>query len=218
MLLEEYLQDPCRRLSLPYWKGQQITIPENMKIVHQQAFDSRMLNDYTDERYFRLLHPLKNVRNRPLPGFSIRQAYPDDIPLMVEIINRSYTDLSVSCRQLYGYTQTEAYHAALWILALDEANGCTAGCAIADFDRQAKEGILEWVQVLPQYRRKGVGQRLVNALLCRMREADFATVSGKVDNPSNPEGLYRRCGFEGEDIWHVLTAKQAAGKKGDEAG
>lgn len=213
MLLKEYLQAPCRRLSIPYWKDKRIAVPENMKIVHQQAFDSRMLNDYTDERYFRLLHPLKNVRDRPLPGFSIRQAYPDDIPLMVKIINRSYTDLSVSCRQLEGYTRTEAYHTALWIIAVDEANGCATGCAIADFDRQAKEGILEWVQVLPEYRRRGVGQRLVNALLCRMQEADFATVSGKVDSFSNPESLYRRCGFEGEDIWHVLTAKQAAGKR-----
>ncbi|MCI8443399.1 MAG: hypothetical protein HFG27_12855 [Provencibacterium sp.] len=119
MLPEKYLQDPCR-LSVPYWKDGRITVPENMKIIHQQAFDSRMGNDYTDERYFRLLHPLKNVRN----------------------------------------------------------------------------------------------QRLVNALLCRMQEADFATVSGKVDSFSNPERLYRRCGFQGEDIRHVLTVKRAEEKRG----
>ena len=34
--------------------------------------------------------------------------------------------------------------------------------------------------------------------------ADFTTVSGEVDNKTNPEKLYRRCGFEGDDIWYVL--------------
>ena len=34
--------------------------------------------------------------------------------------------------------------------------------------------------------------------------ARFATVSGRVDSESHPEALYRKCGFEGQDIWHVL--------------
>lgn len=37
-----------------------------------------------------------------------------------------------------------------------------------------------------------------------MKNADFATVSGKVNNITNPERVYRKCGFEGNDIWHVL--------------
>ena len=37
--------------------------------------------------------------------------------------------------------------------------------------------------------------------------ADFATVSGKVDNETNPEALYRKCGFVGNDVWHILHKK-----------
>lgn len=81
------------------------------------------------------------------------------------------------------------------------------GCGIADFDREAKEGILEWIQVLPEYRGKKIGKMIVNELLFRMKNADFATVSGKINNRTNPERLYRSCGFVGNDIWHVLTKK-----------
>lgn len=52
---------------------------------------------------------------------------------------------------------------------------------------------------------KGLGKAVVNELLSRLKEkADFVTVSGECDNPTNPETLYRRCGFEGEDIWFVI--------------
>ena len=37
--------------------------------------------------------------------------------------------------------------------------------------------------------------------------AEFATVSGKVNNPTNPQSLYRKCGFIGDDVWHILTQK-----------
>ena len=60
--------------------------------------------------------------------------------------------------------------------------------------------------MLPEHRGRGAGQFIVNELLRRMQgRADFATVSGKVNNATNPEGLYRRCGFTGADVWHILT-------------
>ncbi|MBR4875433.1 MAG: hypothetical protein IKU95_02975, partial [Clostridia bacterium] len=55
-------------------------------------------------------------------------------------------------------------------------------------------------------RRKGIGQAIVSELLRRMADlADFATVSGKVNSVTQPEKLYRKCGFCGNDIWHILT-------------
>jgi len=46
---------------------------------------------------------------------------------------------------------------------------------------------------------------LVNRLLLNMvGKADFVTVSGKVNNSTNPEKLYRRCGFQGNDVWHII--------------
>ena len=37
--------------------------------------------------------------------------------------------------------------------------------------------------------------------------ATFATVSGQCNNPTNPEALYRKCGFTGSDVWHVLRKR-----------
>ena len=49
---------------------------------------------------------------------------------------------------------------------------------------------------------------VVNTLLSIARDtARFATVSGKINDPSDPERLYRKCGFAGSDIWHILTPK-----------
>lgn len=77
---------------------------------------------------------------------------------------------------------------------------------MADLDKDLKEGILEWIQVLPAYRGKKIGQLIVNELLKRMiGKANFATVSGKVSNTTKPEMLYRKCGFTGDDLWHILT-------------
>lgn len=68
-----------------------------------------------------------------------------------------------------------------------------------------KEGALEWIQVLPEYHGNKLGKALVIELLKRLKPyARFTTVSGELDNKTNPERLYRRCGFIGDDIWHIL--------------
>ena len=65
--------------------------------------------------------------------------------------------------------------------------------------------MLEWIQVSKEHRERHLGTYIVKELLWRMKDiADFVTVSGKCNNPSNPEALYRRCGFVGTDVWHIL--------------
>lgn len=206
MTLQQYLADPCGTLSIPYWKGKTVAVPPHMGIVHHRDFDADAWTGYADEPYFRLQHDLTAIP--PAEGiFRCRTAVQDDLPLMAEIINRSYTDLSVTVPQLQGYRQTPAFAAELWIIAVDAA-GAPVGCGIADLDSEAREGVLEWIQVLPQHRGRGGGTAIVSELLRRMQgRADFATVSGRVNNLTNPEGLYRRCGFTGNDVWHILTAK-----------
>ncbi len=75
---------------------------------------------------------------------------------------------------------------------------------LADLDSFMKEGILEWIQVLPEYRGKGIGKALVCELLTRMKgKARFATVSGDCNNINNPIKLYRKCGFVDNSIWYI---------------
>lgn len=205
-IIEAYKENPCGILSIPYWKNKNICIPENMCIVHDADYIEEDYQDYHDEPYFRLYHALVGIQTITLDNISIVTAKQDDIPLFVDVINQSYTDMSVTFEQLKGYTQTEVFCPELWIYAVDNVTSCIVGCGIADFDKEVHEGILEWIQVMPAYRGKGIGQLIVNELLKRMTGiADFATVSGKVNNPTSPEMLYRKCGFVGKDVWHILT-------------
>lgn len=206
--LNEYRLNPCGTLSIPYWKNKTLHLPENIKIVHHRDFDEGDLEDYRDELYFRLYHSLKDVDTTSLEGFHARTAQVEDIDQIVSIINESYSDLSVDFKQMLDYTKTAVYSHDLWMLVYDSKTGLPVGCGIADYDHEVKEGILEWIQVLPSYRGKKVGQFIVNQLLGRLAgKASFATVSGKVNSQTKPEKLYRRCGFSGDDIWHILSAK-----------
>ena len=205
---EEYLKSPCSVSSLPFWKARNLSVPDNMLILHNSEFSEKYLENYIDERYFRLLSNMKNLSRNPVPGFSAAAAAESDFKIMADIINRSYDDIEITPECLFELTETPVYAQNLWVLIKDIEDGKTAACGIADFDEEIGELVLEWIQVLPEYRGRGLGKMLVNELLCRMYgKAKFATVSGKADGSSNPEELYRKCGFAGDDIWHVLRRK-----------
>jgi len=206
--LENYLQNPCSSSSIPYWKAKTISVPDNMKIVHERDFSAELLKEYEDETYFRLHHSMKKLTKPEPEDYDIVTASLEDIETIVSVINSSYTDLQVSKEQIQSNIQTPVYHSDLWILVKESATGNCVGCGIADFDPEAEELILEWIQVLPEYRGKSIGTAIVKELLWRGREyAGFATVSGKVENKTKPEALYRKCGFTGNDVWHILRKK-----------
>ena len=56
---EEYLKNPCSASSIPYWKAKSIAVPDSMKILHQDEYDSTDYQNYIDAPYFRLFHNLK---------------------------------------------------------------------------------------------------------------------------------------------------------------
>ena len=207
--LSDYLSDPCGKLSIPYWKAKRISVPPQMWIVHDRDFSTELLTAYRDEPYFRLYHDLHRINVLNLPSLTVKTAAAHDLETIASVINRSYSDLQIDLAQLKNNMKMPVYAESLWILVNDAETGMCVGCGIADCDRDAGELILEWIQVLPEYRRCGVGRRIVSELLYRGKAfgAAFATVSGKAHNPTKPELLYRACGFTGSDIWHVLTRK-----------
>lgn len=209
VLLKEYINNPCRSLSIPYWKQKSITVPDNIKIVHNDEYNAADFDGYIDEPYFRLYHDLQTIQSTSIDDVEIVMGAVEMIDVFVNIINRSYSDLSVTKEQMESYRKTPVYCSDLWILLKDKS-GTYVACGIADYDKEANEMILEWIQVIPSCRGRGYGQYIVNALLSRVRQAKFATVSGKVNNTTHPEKMYRKCGFKGNDIWHILRKNESA--------
>ena len=206
--LQEYQKDPCGVLSIPYWKAKKMNIPTNMAIVHDRDFCEKDWRGYIDERYFRLYHPMKEIHPMALDEYEMVTASEADMDDIVKVINQSYSDIQVDREQIVGYRNTSVYMPDLWVLVKEKDTESVVACGIADYDREAREVVLEWIQVLLGLRRHGIGQAMVMEILCRAQGyAAFATVSGRMDNETKPERLYRTCGFTGNDIWHILRQK-----------
>lgn len=126
--------------------------------------------------------------------------------MAVNIIKLSYENTDMTIDKLRRYKENPVYDGDLWIF-IDKAGDIKErplAFGLADFDSDLKEGILEWIQVAPNHRGKGLGTFLVRELLNRLKaRADFVTVSGDWDNPNNPINLYRKSGFVGENIWYI---------------
>lgn len=198
-----YLSAPCKASSIPYWKTKSISIPGGMLIVHDDEYDNTRYPGYTDEPYFRLIHDLQNLSAPILPKrYSLSEA---TLGEFAEHIKSCYENIGVSESELKNYAARPVYDASLWISVRDDQTGSIAATGIAELDRDIGEGVLEWIQVSKDARGKGLGRYIVSELLLRMKDAaQFVTVSGQCNNPANPEKLYRRCGFTGSDVWHVL--------------
>lgn len=210
MTLLEYLENPCGLLSIPYWKAQKTNIPEQMKIIHNRDFSENMLLEYDDTEYFRLRHNLMKV-GKPILQYEFYTSTitESQFPQLVDLINNSYTHLgiSVNLEQVKEWTYSDVYAPDFWIGLFH--NGLMIGAIIADYDKVAKEAVIEWMQVLSEYRHIGLGSAILNESLQRMQgRAVFVTVSGMINNKTKPEVLYRKCGFVGEDIWHILHRKK----------
>ena len=199
-----YLSDPCGASSLPFWKTETVTIPRSLKIVRNDEYKQSEYAAYTDEPYFKLIHRMRNLQKPVLPdGFSIEDIGMADFARHIE---ECYADGGIAEADLMEYKNHSVYDPTLWLAVKNSLTEKTVATGIAELDIRIGEGILEWIQVSPEYRKMGLGAFVVNELLCQMNgKADFVTVSGKVNNKTNPLALYERCGFSEKVIWHVLS-------------
>lgn len=206
LIKEQYLADPCKAASIPYWKAQSITIPDGMMILHQDEYDNAENQHFIDEPYFRLIHNLKGLVEPVLPlGYSLCTA---TLSEYAAHISSCYDGIGITKEELGRYTLRPVYDATLWLAVKDEHTDTIVATGIAELDREIGEGVLEWIQVSQGHRGKCLGRYIVLELLWRMKDkACFATVSGQCNNATNPEKLYRKCAFTGSDVWHILRKR-----------
>ncbi len=179
----------------------------NFALVHDNAaafFDH--LNLQRRAAYFRLVH--KNampVYNCP-PDFEYQRVDPvKDVEDVTRFIRDCYKDMHVTPEIVRGWQAHPVYDPALWLWVIEKKSRRRAALGIAEFDPVVPEASLEWIQVLPSFRRKGLGKAVVNELVRRVSDqAAFTTVAGLVDNQTRPDLLYRSCGFSGDDVWWLF--------------
>lgn len=203
--LENYLSDPCGSLSIPYYKAKVILPPPGLQIVHQRELADGVPAGWLDTPYFRLFHDLKHIHAPSTPpSYCLRTAETADCAAIAALLSQCYPGMQATAESVSAWRQERVFRPELWVLAESE-NGVLAGAALGTYDEEAQEGTLEWVQIYPDHRGHGLGTSVVLELLGRLSGmANFATVSGEINNPTCPERLYRRCGFTGNDVWHIL--------------
>ena len=202
---QDYLRDPCKASSLPYWKTNIAPIPDDLLILRDDEFAKN--NSYgTDDPYFKLIHHLENVDRYPLPeGYTVIQCSFADY---ADHILECYDGADMSAEILREYKNYPVYDPGLWIAVSDRKQDKIIASGIAEYDPGMGEGILDWIQVSPAYRRKHLGKFIVSELLHRLQgKADFVTVSGQMNNPDHPLALYESCGFTDLTIWHIITKR-----------
>lgn len=139
-------------------------------------------------------------------GFRIVNVNVDtETEVVSELIRKCYNDMDVSAESVVNWANHPVFDRDSWIWVIDEKRGVPVGLGIAEVDTTIPEASLERIQVLPEYRGEGLGKAIVLELLGRLQDrVEFTTVSGEVANDIKPEELYRRCGFEGDDVWWLL--------------
>lgn len=204
MTIQEYLLDPCSASSLPFWKAERISIPENMRILREDELLPADCVGFQDEAYFKLYHDLQKVIVPLLPSSFEIVSVP--FHAYAAHIRTCYEKETISDAALEEYQGHPSFDEHLWVAVIEKGKGQLVASGIGELDRRIGEGILEWIQVSPAYRRQGLGNFVVCELLSRMQNrAKFVTVSGRAGNQTNPLALYEHCGFTKKVIWHVLT-------------
>lgn len=158
--------------------------------------------------YFRLIyrHNKTEVKAPTPTGFSIREVnIQQEAQKVSELIGQCYQDIHPTVENIMSWVKHPVFDPSLWVWVIDNAKGIPVGLGIAEIDDDILEGSLEWIQVLPKYRGLGIAKSIVRELLFRLeKRVKFTTVAGEDDNKTNPEALYRSCGFKGGDIWWMV--------------
>lgn len=176
----------------------------HLLILHQDQLNNAPKDEFeTHEKYFRLKYNGKHSKEIHHHFIINTVDVETELEAVSEFISKCYEDLHPSPEYFLRCTQEAVFDHRLWIWIIDPATEKKVGLGIAEYDPITGEGSLDWIQVLPSEHGKGIGSIIVNELVRRLNtQAKFITVAGK---SKIAEKLYRKCGFTGENVWHVFT-------------
>lgn len=202
MTKEEYLASPTRASSLSYRKSLDLSLPEGLRVVPDGLFRAEDYPGWKDTVYFRLVHRLRDLPAPSVPpGFEERTLPEEAFARHVELCY----GMENAGRELAEVSRSPLFDPSLRVALCPEGSPDPAASGIAVFDPVIREGSLEWIQVSPAFRRRGLGKAVVLILLSRLADrASFVTVSGQEESPFHPSLLYESAGFGEKALWHVL--------------
>ncbi|WP_161156280.1 GNAT family N-acetyltransferase [Vibrio eleionomae] len=146
----------------------------------------------------------------------IRYATEQDLPAIVEIYNHAIVNTTAT----YDYTPYQVHQRKPWFDRLTQGNypilvweeqGEIAGyAALEPFrpDRAYCASVMHSIYLSPNHKGKGIGFKLVEALIIEAKQHDFATMIAEIDG-ANPASiaLHQKLGFT-----YAGTLKNAAKK------
>lgn len=120
------------------------------------------------EAYFRCLHDLKDLNTVKIPkGYVVETLNILEAQVQKDLsdfIKKCYSLEKLPVSQIQAMIGSKHFDGDLW-LKISTIEGEMVATGISEIDRQIKEGMLEWFQVLPAYRKKGLGKILLRATL-----------------------------------------------------
>lgn len=203
-IISRYKANPCRYSSIPLYKEIRRNPHQKITVIHHTQY--RNEKGQYHGRFLRLKHDLNHIPYVTLDGFKpIAFDKTHDIDKAVELINTSYESSTVKRETIELMMVDRVYNSKLWYYIVEKQSNKPVALGIAHYDSIVNEISLDWIQVLPKYRNKGIGKLLLRKLLLEASSIGaFATVSFDLDNLTSPEHLYRRMGFKGHDLWHII--------------
>lgn len=107
-----YLNNPCKSLSIPYWKHKSIKMPNDIEIIHMDHF----CNQYEKyQRYFRICHRLMDVKEVCNTVCLINLKC--DKEELIKMMNECYIDENISIHEsdVDDWVKHPTFNELLWL-------------------------------------------------------------------------------------------------------